>query len=140
MCFWIHDEHKKAIISTKDIRCWKITYKYKIHKDGFTSSVQAFRYKFNKTYKTTLGIYDRNITRGFHSYSKKPYSTLYNKIIYCIIPKGSKYYYNPSFDEYVSNYDISNDYIKLKYNHSYRVMKLQEKYAKKLHFFIFFVS
>ena len=39
-----------------------------------------------------------------------------------------------AFDEYVSNYDISNDYIKLKYNHSYRVMKLQEKYAKKLGF------
>ncbi len=39
-----------------------------------------------------------------------------------------------AFNEYVSNYDIDNDYIKLKYNHSYRVMKLQEKYAKKLGF------
>ncbi len=39
-----------------------------------------------------------------------------------------------AFNKYVSNYDINNDYMKLKYNHSYRVMKLQEKYAKKLGF------
>ncbi len=38
------------------------------------------------------------------------------------------------FDKYVSNYDMNNKDIKLKYNHSYRVMKLQEKYAKKLGF------
>ena len=115
MCFWIHDEHKKAIIATKDIRCWKIAYKYNIHKYGFTSSIQAFHYEFNKTYKTTLGICDRSITRGFHSYSKKPYNTLYIKTIYCIIPKGSKYYYNPSFDEYVSNQIIPIKVVRNKY-------------------------
>ena len=115
MCFWIHDEHKEAIIATKDIRCWKMTYSHTVHKDGFVSVIQAFRYKFNKTYKTTLGICDRSITRGFHSYSKKPYSTLYNKIIYCIIPKGSKYYYNPSFDEYVSNQIIPIKVVRNKY-------------------------
>ena len=38
------------------------------------------------------------------------------------------------FDKYVSNYDMTNKDIKLKYDHSYRVMKLQEKYAKKLGF------
>ena len=36
------------------------------------------------------------------------------------------------FDKYVSNYDMSNLDILLKYNHSYRVMRLQEKYAKLL--------
>ena len=39
-----------------------------------------------------------------------------------------------AFDKYVSNYDLNNSDIKLKYNHSYRVMKLQEKYAKLLGF------
>lgn len=39
-----------------------------------------------------------------------------------------------AFDEYVSNYNMNNMDIKLKYTHSYRVMKLQEKYAKLLNF------
>lgn len=37
-----------------------------------------------------------------------------------------------AFDEYTSNYDLNNLMIKSKYNHSYRVMKLCEKYAKEL--------
>ena len=36
------------------------------------------------------------------------------------------------FDNYLSNYDLNNKDIKRKYDHSYRVMKLSEKYAKKL--------
>ena len=36
------------------------------------------------------------------------------------------------FEEYVSKYDINNKDIKLKYDHSYRVMKLSEKYSKLL--------
>ena len=39
-----------------------------------------------------------------------------------------------SFDDYVKNYDMNNEKIKLKYNHSFRVMNLSEKYAKKLGF------
>lgn len=38
------------------------------------------------------------------------------------------------FTEYVSSYDMNNSDIKLKYNHSFRVMKLSEKYAKLLNF------
>ena len=38
------------------------------------------------------------------------------------------------FKKYVSNYDLSNPKIKLKYNHSIRVMNLAKKYAKLLHF------
>lgn len=38
------------------------------------------------------------------------------------------------FKNYVSNYDMSDENIKLKYNHSFRVMSLSEKYAKKLKF------
>jgi putative nucleotidyltransferase with HDIG domain len=36
------------------------------------------------------------------------------------------------FDKYVNNYDLDNLDILLKYNHSYRVMNLQEKYARLL--------
>lgn len=43
-----------------------------------------------------------------------------------------KYY--KEFDDYVSNYDLTDKKIKLKYNHSYRVMALSKKYAKKLNF------
>ena len=38
------------------------------------------------------------------------------------------------FDDYVKNYDLNNRDIKLKYNHSYRVSKLSEKYSKLLGF------
>ncbi|MBP3634980.1 MAG: HD domain-containing protein [Bacilli bacterium] len=38
------------------------------------------------------------------------------------------------FNKYVSNYDMNNENIKLKYNHSIRVMNLSEKYAKLLEF------
>lgn len=36
------------------------------------------------------------------------------------------------FDEYTSNYDLNNIHLKSKYNHSYRVMNLCEKYVKEL--------
>ena len=38
------------------------------------------------------------------------------------------------FNKYVSNYNLENNSIKLKYDHSFRVMQLQVKYAKKLNF------
>lgn len=42
--------------------------------------------------------------------------------------------YIESFKEYIKDYDITNDKIKLKYNHTLRVMELQNKYAKILGF------
>lgn len=39
-----------------------------------------------------------------------------------------------AFEKYVNNYDMENRDIKLKYNHSYRVMELSRKYATKLGF------
>lgn len=38
------------------------------------------------------------------------------------------------FKKYVLNYNLDNPKIKLKYNHSFRVMKLSEEYAKRLNF------
>lgn len=39
-----------------------------------------------------------------------------------------------TFEKYVYNFDMKDETIKAKYNHSYRVMKLSEKYARKLKF------
>lgn len=39
-----------------------------------------------------------------------------------------------NFDKYVHNFDMKDEIIKAKYNHSYQVMKLSEKYARKLKF------
>ena len=36
------------------------------------------------------------------------------------------------FEKYISKYDLNDENIKLKYNHSLRVMKLSEKYALTL--------
>ena len=38
------------------------------------------------------------------------------------------------FDNYTNNYELENQNLKSRYNHSYRVMHLSEKYAKKLGF------
>lgn len=42
--------------------------------------------------------------------------------------------YVETFKDYVKDYDMSNDKIKLKYDHSLRVMELQKKYATLLGF------
>ena len=42
------------------------------------------------------------------------------------------------FKKYVDNYDLNNENIKLKYNHSLRVMALSRKYAVKLGFSKYF--
>lgn len=39
-----------------------------------------------------------------------------------------------AFDEYVKSYDLEDEKIALKYRHSYRVMELNEKYARELGF------
>lgn len=38
------------------------------------------------------------------------------------------------FDDYVSRYNLSDENLKLKYNHSYRVMNLQDKYSRLIGF------
>ncbi len=39
-----------------------------------------------------------------------------------------------AFNQYVKKFDLNNEDIKLKYNHSYRVMELSQKYAKQLNY------
>ena len=42
--------------------------------------------------------------------------------------------FQKEFDDYVCNFDLNDEKIKLKYNHSYRVMSLCRKYSKLLNF------
>ena len=51
------------------------------------------------------------INKGLHSYTTYSKAQKENflqgaEIVRCIIPKGAKYYYNPDYKEYVSNYLI----------------------------------
>lgn len=115
MCFWIHSKYREAITATKDIRCWKVTYGKYLNNVNFLSQYQEFPYKFGETYKTTIKGDFISIDEGFHSYSCKPYSSHSGVTIYCKIPKGSKYYYNPEFNEYVSNQIIPIKVVRNKY-------------------------
>lgn len=121
MCFYV-PKNQRVKTAEEDITCYKIVTK------EFSSLFQNFMYKWNKQYsiknfpeyhnitnnifalsfRFDLHFHNRIINEGFHSYIDEDYtSTLTtllrddNKIVECIIPKGSKYHFN--LDEYVSN-------------------------------------
>lgn len=122
MCFTIVDKHKNEKTAKKDIPCYKIT------KWSYTPEFYSNREKYNKFkiyYAKRNGyklerfniIGNDTIYEGMHSYSVenktafnglKAYEKFYSKydshrrVIYCIIPKGEKYYYNNSVHQYVS--------------------------------------
>ena len=119
MCFHIHPEHKEEKTAIEDIVCYKHSDKRIrnfLFRKIFISDFQKFRYRFNKLYKLDKKIvvrysmvrcgcqYDKTgaIHEGFHSYAKLP--EFPPRLVKCIIPKGSQYYYNPfGSGEYVSN-------------------------------------
>ena len=114
MCFYISSKHPNEKIATKDIVC------YKLLKQTLESPFYCKAYKLNKLYKTNLdepNIVFGCIFRGFHSYSNKRegfkgHVSNYWYFVKGIIPKGSKYYYNPVRHEYVSNRIILQEIIK----------------------------
>lgn len=110
MCFIIHEKHKEPKIATKDIVCYKSGSK--IAKGNFESFWQDHVYRQGSPKRTVkLVVSHRNeIQRGYHSFVKKPVTKL--SIAKFIIPKGAKYYYNPTENEYVSNKIIFKGWIK----------------------------
>lgn len=126
MCFIIDKKHKKEKIASKNIICYKILEMKNIKIKGiFSSPYQKFIYNFkekthyiantNKLLKIDNQDYNNNIIiyNGLHSYStiknaelhKNNLSLIYDdkvEIFECIIPKGTKYYYNSERKEYVS--------------------------------------
>ena len=101
MCFTITTPEK---IAKRDIVC----YKRLIRRRGqYTSVYQGSFYMFGKVYKTVgFGFVGRDVFEGRHSYSnlKQAKRLVWDieVIVKCIIPKGTKYYYNPGDKEYVS--------------------------------------
>lgn len=114
MCFEIHKKYLNVQIAKKDITCYKILNK---EDDGIIASIVYDEVYFkkggsseyvNKEVKEFSFNTDRTeINSGLHTYSS--YVLAHHKAKYhnkqmhkCIIPKGTKYYYNPDDQEYVS--------------------------------------
>jgi hypothetical protein len=113
MCFYIHSEHQEVKIATKDIVCYKILQK--TINNNLTSPYQNALYftKANthpvikKVKAFSFCKYNSNdIEAGLHSYSAlhqaRKTGKFGNNIHKAIIPKGTKYYYNPTYKQYVS--------------------------------------
>ena len=114
MCFIIDEKRPYKLTAKRDITCYKV-----LNKD-YTSIVKYFQYEPGKIHKGCIGKPEesskgsiKTIDIGFHSFSNKRTARLtirdylrnkfYRVIVKCIIPKGSEYYYNSNFKEYVSN-------------------------------------
>ena len=102
MCFIIEGSHEPKV-ATKDIICWKT------FNPGLISVIQLYAYRVNHKYKIrNWPVIDCNsIDEGFHSYINKKDAINFeypnNQIRKCIIPKGSLYYKNNDWHDYVSN-------------------------------------
>lgn len=105
MCFLINEKQSRLKIADKDIVCYK-RFKYG---ECLKSATLGVPYVFGRKYEQEplkrRGMY---VDEGYHSYStaskalKSIYSQLHT-VVRCVIPKGSEYYYNYWYSEYVSN-------------------------------------
>lgn len=121
MCFYVHKDHSKAKIAKEDIIVFKSIYENNeaiFYDYQYEVGIKNPRVKL-KTHKT---IYDNIVIyEGYHSYDLQQ-KTGYNgdprvierrekKEVNFIIPKGTKYYFNPDHLEYVSETIIMQDNI-----------------------------
>ena len=127
MCFYIDPKNKRKKTAKEDIVCYK-NFKTNIRKNNIESIYFEYFWEIEKQETTEIGniVIEHNpikeeavIHKGFHSFSSKAFTEAHNKlaglfytvtdntsyvITYeCVIPKGSKYYYNSRDEEYVSN-------------------------------------
>lgn len=114
MCFKIHKSRKEPQRAEKDIKVFKLffenngRYHLGVKKYPLTSICQLTSYRIGALYRVKIGEKDWNntIDEGLHSYSEQMdrYGNfLYDVVCACVIPAGSKYYFNPDTKEYVSN-------------------------------------
>ena len=106
MCFAITTPEK---IAKKDITCWKLFEKLSPEaKNDYRSSHQGSLYALGQTYTVKkFGIKKGTIDEGIHSYSnrfnaERRANWFGLPLVKCIIPKGTKYYHNKYYQEYVS--------------------------------------
>lgn len=126
MCFIVDENNPEQKIATEDIECYKTGY---IGLHGFTSKWYGYKYLWNtKEFEKSLKVLEEDncsyedtieedleckkckkvIYNGYHSFStitRAIFDIVYSDycIIKCIIPKGSVYYYNQRYEEYVSS-------------------------------------
>lgn len=123
MCFKIHKNHQEVKIATRNIPCYKrlelIGNNWcvkKITRGNLPTLKFQTPYFYQRVFlqhkplkKSPIDVGLNEIEKGLHSYSHPSGVTnnwrrSFNEVIVkCIIPKGSKYYYNPDAREYVSN-------------------------------------
>lgn len=105
MCLTIK-EGQQPLIAQEDIVVWKVLrgdyspvtgYEIKT-KEGDMHS----KYEEGRAYTSTIGVFGREIDRGFHSYKHKKYAvdTVYKPDRFCkfIIPTGATYYPGYQYD------------------------------------------
>jgi hypothetical protein len=118
MCFFIQFKNRKLLIAEIDIVCYKSGFVVdvpsftKTGSKGLISDCKKHLYRAGKKQtkvelKKQLGFNENGnwdisiiINEGYHSYStnKLPFFVQAE----CIIPKGTKYYYNDKYNHYVS--------------------------------------
>ena len=121
MCLFTH--LGEARTANKDITCYKIVYpgdSQETASDVFRSLMMKFHYKLGMTYEEPefnvtseepeFEVTDKSgrvVHKGFHSYRKLSeaayWVTRRQAILKCVIPAGSKYYYDPNKSYYCSN-------------------------------------
>lgn len=112
MCFIIHKNHTDLKVAEEDIPCYKILADFG---NNILKSPHMYEiYEPNKLKKVEIDIpklslisMSLEINKGLHSFSirdKADQVAFFGGITFkAIIPKGSKYYYNPDRSEYVSD-------------------------------------
>lgn len=118
MCFIVSNKYPVELIASRNIPC------YKVVNNDYSSLFHCgslYYDKYKKYYAKKEDTDDKLevlnvepavvgnlecdiINEGIHSYSPFRYKNALcdTKVIYCIIPKGERYYYNSTDNEYVS--------------------------------------
>lgn len=110
MCFFIDKKHRKVKIAKKNIVCYKRFDLFRDWVRGYVSPIRGFIYEKNILYyeKSFDTKASNTVDVGLHSYATleeaKRNKYRNEQIVRCIIPNGSKYYYNSKNKEYVSDH------------------------------------
>ena len=111
MCFFIHPGYKEVRIAVEDIVCWKTlnSRRQSIYYGHYYTLDSVDVLDEEEFWPLIYPDSPNTIKTGYHSYSsshraKRSLDIIRRENIYeCIIPKRSKYFYNPVEEEFVSS-------------------------------------
>lgn len=103
MCFLIHKNHTEPKTARTDKVCYKRVEKTPTRRTYLSEILKKIYCTGRENEKVVLFPHRGKIDVGYHSYNS-PDLALYRRdcVVECVIPKGTKYYYNPEYGEYVS--------------------------------------